>query len=74
MSTATALKELESWTAEDRLDLLYGLWDQLVDEGFKPSLSPELKEEIDRRWANYRANPSSGLTWEQVVEEVKGDR
>ena len=74
MSSATALKEMQNWSAEERLDLLFGLWDQLVQEGYKPGMSTELKEEIDRRWANYQANPASGLTWEQVVAEVKGSR
>lgn len=74
MTAATALKETQTWSAEEKLDFLFGLWDQLVADGWKPTMSAELKAELDRRWRNYQANPESGLTWDQIVAHVKGDR
>lgn len=71
MTAASALSELREWPAEERLDLLFGLWDQLVEDGWKPTLSEDLKLEIDRRWSNYRANPESAMSFEQIVADVK---
>src|SRR6266478_4255707 len=54
MDTTATLQAVQSLPLEDRLELLFQLWDQLLDEGWQPTLSEELKAELDRRWANYR--------------------
>jgi putative addiction module component (TIGR02574 family) len=74
MDTTATLQALQALPLEDRLELLFQLWDQLLDDGWKPTLDDELKAELDRRWANFRANPASGLTWEQVVAHVRRPR
>ncbi|MCI0465107.1 MAG: addiction module protein [Gemmataceae bacterium] len=74
MDTTATLQAFQTLPLEDRLELLFQLWDQVLDDGWKPTLDDELKAELDRRWANYRANPASGLTWEQVVAHVRRPR
>ncbi len=74
MDTTATLLAFQTLSLEERLDLLFQLWDQVLDDGWKPTLDDQLKAELDRRWANYRANPDSGLTWEQVVEHVRRPR
>lgn len=74
MDTTATLQAIQEYPLEDRLQLLFQLWDQLLDEGWKPSVDEQRKLELDRRWANFRAHPESGLTWEQVVAEVKRPR
>ena len=49
---------------QDRLQLATELWDSL-DADDVP-ISEAWKEELDRRKAALEANPSSGLTWEQL--------
>ncbi len=71
MDTNATLQALQQYPIEDRLHLLFELWDQLLDEGWKPSLDEQQKAELERRWANFRAHPESGSTWEQVVAEVR---
>ena len=71
MDTSTALQAFQTLPLDDRLDLLFQLWDQLLDDGWQPSVDDRLKAELDRRWANYLASPTSGLTWEEVVKQVK---
>jgi putative addiction module component (TIGR02574 family) len=71
MDTTTTLQAMQTLPPEDRLDLLFQMWDQLLDEGWQPVLRDELKAELDRRWANYKTNPGSGATWEQVVAHVR---
>jgi putative addiction module component (TIGR02574 family) len=68
------MQAFQTLTLEERLELLFQLWDQVVDEGWQPVLDDELKAELDRRWENFRANPSSGRTWDQVVAHVRRPR
>jgi putative addiction module component (TIGR02574 family) len=74
VDTTATLQAVQTLPLPERLELLFRLWDQLLDEGWEPGLSDEVKAELDRRWANYRANPASGLTWEQVVAHVRRPR
>ncbi len=74
MDTTTALQAFRSLPFPNRVELLFELWDQLLDEGWQPTLDDETKAELERRWQSFRANPESGLTWEQVVEHVRRPR
>ena len=74
MDTTATLQAFQGLPMEDRLELLFQLWDQLLDDGWTPTLDDERKAELDRRWANFRANPESGLTWDQVLAHVRRPR
>jgi putative addiction module component (TIGR02574 family) len=68
MSTQiSALLELSS---DEKLDIIEALWESL-------SQTPELipihdwqKRELDRRQAEYEANPEPLLTWEEVQANI----
>ncbi len=74
MDKAATLEAFQTLPLDDRLELLFPLWDQVLADGWTPAIDDELKAELDRRWANYRANPASGRTWEQVVAHVRRPR
>jgi putative addiction module component (TIGR02574 family) len=74
MSTADTLQSVGSWPVEDQLELVFRLWDQITDAGWRPAPSPELLAELDRRLAAHAADPSRVLTWEQVVAHVRRRR
>lgn len=59
---------------EERLDFLFQLWDQLIEGGWQPELTDDLKAELDRRLAAHAADPTRVLTWEQVVAHVRRPR
>jgi putative addiction module component (TIGR02574 family) len=65
---------VQTWTVEDRIEFVSRVWDQIVDSGWQPELTDELMTELERRWANFQANPGSGLSWEQVVAHVRRPR
>jgi putative addiction module component (TIGR02574 family) len=71
MDKATALAVLEALPPDERAEIASRLWDSAVDEGWRPQPSEELLAELRRRLEAFDANPSSGLTWEQVVESIK---
>ena len=74
MDPATTLQAARQWSVEDRLELVFGLWDQLVEDGWRPEPTDELIAELDRRTAAHEANPSNVRTWEQVLERVRRRR
>jgi putative addiction module component (TIGR02574 family) len=59
---------------EDRLELVFQLWDQLVDDGWQPEPTDVLVAELDRRLTAHEANPTDVRTWEQVLERVRKRR
>jgi putative addiction module component (TIGR02574 family) len=74
MDPTTALQAVAEWPVEDQLELVFRLWDHIIDNGWKPEPSEELKAELDRRLAAYRADPSRALTWDEVMAHVRRAR
>lgn len=69
-SMRTQLSALLELSPDEKLDIIEALWESL-------SQSPELipihdwqKRELDRRQAEYEANPESLLTWEEVQANI----
>ncbi len=71
MNPTTTLQAVRQWPVQDRLDFLFGVWDQLVEDGWKPEPTDDLIAELDRRLAAHEANPANVRTWEQVVERIR---
>lgn len=67
MDRTTILQAIRRLSVEDRLELLFQQWDQLLDDGWKPMIDDDLEVELDRRWAKYRANP-------EACQPQRGDR
>lgn len=74
MDATTTLETVGTWPVADQLDLVFRLWDQIVDAGWRPAPSPELLGELRQRVAAYEADPSRVLTWDQVQAHVKRPR
>jgi putative addiction module component (TIGR02574 family) len=74
MDPTTTLEAVKAWPMEDQLDLVFRLWDQLLDTGWKPELIDDLKQELDRRLAAHKADPDNVVTWEDIVERVRKRR
>lgn len=74
MNQSTALQEVRSWSVEERLEFVFCLWDQLIEDGWQPEPTDELNAELDRRIAAHEADPTNVRTWEQVLERVRRPR
>jgi putative addiction module component (TIGR02574 family) len=74
MDPTTALQAVRAWSVEDRLDFVFRLWDQLVEDGWQPEPTDDLIAGLDRRLAAHEADPSNVRTWEQVLERVRKPR
>jgi putative addiction module component (TIGR02574 family) len=67
----TTLQAVQTWPVEEQLEFLFRAWDQLLDSGWQPELTDELKAELDRRLAAYQADLGNLLAWEQVFAQVR---
>lgn len=69
-------------TAEDlqklpltyRLQLVQELWDQIAAEGAIPAMSDDAIAEASNRIAELKANPSLGITAEELWKRVDASR
>jgi putative addiction module component (TIGR02574 family) len=59
------LKELLELTPEERIELAEELWDSIEPRDMPP-LTPEQKQELDRRYAEHLRDPSQASKWEDV--------
>lgn len=65
--TAEDLKrEFKKLARSEQVGLLFDLWDEVgpTDEVFE--LTEAQREELERRWQRYNADPGSALSWEEV--------
>ena len=74
MDKATAIKEIDSWPMEDRLDLVQQVWDRMRAAGWQPQLTEEQKAEFDRRLDALDANPGNVVSWDDIVKHVRRPR
>jgi putative addiction module component (TIGR02574 family) len=64
------LKELLELTPEERIELAEELWDSIEPRDMPP-LTADQKEEIERRLAEHRRDPSTAITWEEVKARLQ---
>jgi len=61
--------DISKLSPQQRLELIGKLWDSLEDE--LPPLDPELLAELDRRLAEFEANPSEGRPATEVIARIR---
>ena len=64
-------KELFRLSAAERLELVEELWDSIADEDKPLELTPEQREDLDRRLAETDADPTGGSSREDVRERIQ---
>lgn len=65
---SSPLTDLLKLPAGDRAELAMALWDSLndVERDAQLQLTDAQRAELDRRWAEHIANPSSAIPWADV--------
>ena len=51
---------------DEQIELVEAIWDGIVSRGAAPSLTDAQKTELDRRLADYMANPNDVVSWNDV--------
>lgn len=62
------LQNIGHLSAAEKFDLLDALWESL--EADLPVLTPEQREELNRREGQYRQNPDAARPWERVKADL----
>ena len=70
MTLEQVLSEISSLTPSEQLKIAQVIWDRLPDD-FGTALSPAQQAELDRRWTEYKKDPSSALNLEEFRERMR---
>ncbi|HEU4561961.1 MAG TPA: addiction module protein [Longimicrobium sp.] len=65
------LDELLKLSEAERIQLATDLWDIIPPTSDALTLTKEQIEELDRRVAEHRADPSSAIRWEEVRSKLR---
>jgi putative addiction module component (TIGR02574 family) len=71
MDPAMTVQAVREWLVEGRLELVFRLWNQLVEDGWRPEPDKDLIAELDRRLAAHEGDPTNVRPWEQVLQRVR---
>jgi putative addiction module component (TIGR02574 family) len=69
---SSPLPQLLKLPATDRADLAIALWESLSDSERDGAfeLTDEQRAELDRRWTEHVANPSSAIPWSEIRRKL----
>lgn len=70
MTLEQVLNEISSLTPSERLKIAQVIWDTLPS-GLGTDLSAAQQAELDRRWAEYKKDPSTALTEAEFSRELR---
>ena len=70
MIAKQTLAEIDSWSIEDRLELVHAVWDSIVEERKVPPLTDDLRTLLEERLAEDEADPNDVITWEEMQAEL----
>lgn len=60
------LREILKLSLAERLQLVEDIWDSIASSPEDLPVTEAQRQELDRRLAEYRANPAAGRTWEEI--------
>lgn len=64
--SAVDLREILKLSVAERLQLVEDIWDSIASSPEVLPVTEAQKQELDRRLAEYRANPTAGRSWEEL--------
>lgn len=70
MTVEQLINDISAMPPSDQLRVIQAIWDQLPD-GVGTELSDSQRAELDRRWAEYKANPSTAFSEEEFRERIR---
>ncbi|MGH8738923.1 MAG: addiction module protein [Burkholderiales bacterium] len=65
-----SVAEILELPVAERIRLVELIWDSIAAVPESVTVSEELKAELERRLAEFEANPEAGSPWEEVRERI----
>ena len=66
-----SMDEIRQLSIAERLLLVEEIWDSISDDPDSWTLSPEQREELERRAAAHCKDPAEGCTWDEVKASLR---
>lgn len=73
MGHIETLNEIKSWSVDDRVEFVNQIWDSIADDTGIPKITDSLRAELDRRIAEFEADPTNVVTWEQIEAKLDAE-
>lgn len=70
MTVEQVLNDISVLPPNDQLRIVQAIWDRLPKE-VGTELSSAQQAELDRRWAQYKADPSTAITEDEFKERIR---
>ena len=74
MSQPINIDDIKALTIPERIILVDEIWDSIAADTEAMPLTPEQRDEIDRRIDEWEASPKVGSSWEEVKARIQGRR
>ena len=71
VDVARTIEDLRSLSVDDRVRVVQAVWDSLPEQASIPA-STEQAKELNRRLDAYETDPENLLTWDEVLERLRG--
>jgi putative addiction module component (TIGR02574 family) len=65
------LSDILQLSVAKRIQLVEDIWDSIVQIPEAVQLTEEQRVELDRRLESYQANPSEGISWNELKEKLR---
>jgi putative addiction module component (TIGR02574 family) len=72
MNITNTLNEIVALSIEERINLVQEIWDSIAADQAYVDLTDAQKQELERRTADYEANPDNVMTWKEIKASIKG--
>lgn len=69
-TTSEVRQFVETLAVAERIELVQAIWDSIAAEVERSPLTEVQRQEVNRRWSAYRADPQAAVPWEQVEAEA----
>ena len=64
------LEEILELSVSERIELVQDIWDSIAQIPVTLELDESQKKELRSRLAHYRANPETGISWDDLKEKI----
>lgn len=70
---STILSEIKKLSVSERILIVEDIWDSIALSSDQLSVTTEQKSELDKRYLDYKKNPETGTSWEDVKRKIESD-
>lgn len=66
----TQVSEILELSGAEKIQIVEDIWDSIIQNPEQLPLSEKEKGELDKRLADYEANPADGIEWETLKKNI----